>query len=124
MHSNNRQAGVTAIGWLIILGLIAFFTLLTLKIVPVYIDNFSIKTILKGLKNEPGITKKDKFEIKKMIQKRFDVNNIIHITKNDIEVERKGFVTTVRIKYTEQKNIAGNIDVLIRFDNAVKIVAN
>jgi predicted Kef-type K+ transport protein len=54
----NRQRGVTAIGWLIILGLIAFFVLLTLRLAPVYIEAYKVSSQLKSLNREPNITKK------------------------------------------------------------------
>lgn len=124
MNYRNKQTGVTAIGWLIILGLIAFFTLLILKLVPIYIDNYSVKSILNGLKNEPAITKKSSTEIRTLIQKRLDVNNVRIISAKDFDIELKASVLNVSVKYDEQKNILGNIDVLVRFENSVKVVAN
>lgn len=125
MNLKNRQHGVTAIGWIIILGLIAFFTLLTLKIVPIYIENFEVKSVLKSLKQEPGITRKPVREIRNLIEKRFDINNIrtISATKN-VDIQQQGGVSIITVKYNVQQNIAGNLDVLIRFNNSIKIVAN
>jgi len=48
-QSLNKQRGVTAIGWLIILGLIAFFTLLVLRIAPMYLEFYSAESILENL---------------------------------------------------------------------------
>jgi hypothetical protein len=124
MNTRTRQQGVTAIGWLIILGLIAFFTLLTLKIVPIYIENYSVKSVLKSLKQEAGITRKTKREILTLVDKRFNINNINRVTYRDVVVEQKGGVLTVIIKYDAKEKIAGNISVLIEFNNSIRIVAN
>jgi hypothetical protein len=125
MHTKHQQKGVTAIGWIIILGLIGFFTLLTLKIVPIYIENFEVKSVLKSLKQEPGITRMSVRDIRKLIQKRFDINNIrtIDVSKT-VDIQQGGGVTVVTVKYKVQQNMAGNLDVLIRFNNSIKIIAN
>ena len=64
-------------------------------------------------------------DIKKLIQKRFDINNIRTIdVKKTVDIQQRGGVTLVTVKYNVQQNMAGNLDVLVRFNNSIKIIAN
>jgi cytochrome c biogenesis protein CcdA len=77
---------MTAIGWLLVLGLIAFFTLITLRLVPLYLEYAKVASALESLENEPGITRKTKTEIVNMMQKRFDVNDVNNVSAKEIKV--------------------------------------
>ena len=67
MNTLAKQRGVTAIGWMVILGLIGFFALIALKLFPMYSENFSVISSLKSLQNEPQVTQKTKAEILRLI---------------------------------------------------------
>ena len=75
MQTLKTQRGMTAIGWIIVLGLIAFFVLLALRLTPGYLEYFSVASSIESLENEPGITEKSPPEIRSLIDKRFQVND-------------------------------------------------
>ena len=50
-----RQQGLTLISLVFILGLIGFFVMLTLKIVPIYLDHGKVKSALEALKATPEL---------------------------------------------------------------------
>ena len=54
MRALTRQRGMTGIGWLIVLGLIGFFALLTLKMVPSYLEYYKIVATLDSIAEEKG----------------------------------------------------------------------
>ncbi|MCP3665944.1 MAG: DUF4845 domain-containing protein [Gammaproteobacteria bacterium] len=124
MLSKKNQAGVTAMGWLVILGLIAFFALLTLKIVPVYLEHYSIKSVVTSLKDEQFISKKSKKDISTMILTRVRINGVYDMDPDSITIKKNGGTTNVDVTYSVQKNIIGNVDVLISFSDQVDLVPN
>ena len=124
MTTQHRQRGMTGAGWLLVLFLIGFFSLLILKLAPVYMENYTVKTVLASLEQEPLITKKSVTEIRKMIRRRMKVNGIYEFDKDAIKITRDGGVTTVEIDYEVQKNVAGNVDLLIFFSDSVELVSN
>jgi len=124
MTKQHRQRGMTGAGWLLVLFLIGFFSLLTLKLAPVYMENYTVKTVLASLEQEPLITKKSVTEIRKMIRRRMKVNGIYEFDKDAIKITRDGGVTTVEIDYEVQKNVAGNVDLLVFFSDSVELVSN
>ncbi len=119
-----RQRGMTGLGWLAVLFLIGFFALLTFKLAPIYMENQSVKDILHSLENEPLITQRSKNEVMAMVMKRLITNGLRDIKHNSVKVEKNGGELKVRIAYQVQKNMVGNIDVIVSFDNSVKMVAN
>ncbi len=120
----HRQRGVTFTGWLTILALIGFFVMLVLKIGPIYMENFTVKDIVSSLKEEPLITKKSTAEVKNMIMKRIDLNGIYDLPRDRVTVKKKRGVMTISIDYTVQKNMAGNIDILVTFSEKIELISN
>ncbi len=124
MNRLDRQRGMTAIGWLIVLGLIAFFTLITLRLVPLYLEYSKVTSVLESLQNEPGITRKPKSEIYKLIERRFDVNDVRNVDPKVARIEMRNGKLTVTMDYERRTNIAGNVDVIVKFNKSVEVVAN
>lgn len=124
MQTLKRQQGVTGIGWLIILGLIAFFVLIGLRLFPVYIEKFSVVSSLNSLKSEPLVTKKSKGEIIRMITNRFQINDVKHATHKNISVSNRGGVLTVSVKYDVKTKLFGELSLVAEFDESVEVVGN
>jgi hypothetical protein len=115
---------MTAIGWLLVLGLIAFFALITLRLVPLYLEYAKVASALESLENEPGITRKTKPEIVKMMQKRFEVNDVVNVSAKEIKVKKDKGILTVSIEYERREHLVSNLDVVATFDKKIEVVAN
>lgn len=120
----NKQQGVTFIGLMIILAIIAFFTLITLKVLPLYLDDWKVSSLLEDLRQEPLITQKSPAEIRTLITRRMKIGYVDHIKNDQFEVEKKDGKLTVSIEYEYRTNVAGNLDIIGSFKHEVVIVAN
>ncbi|MCG8426647.1 MAG: DUF4845 domain-containing protein [Chromatiales bacterium] len=120
----NKQRGMTFLGWLIVLAIIGFFALLTIKIVPVYLENYTIKSVLESLNEEPLITQKTSREVKAMVMRRIDINGVRDIKSEHVIVKKSPGLMDVKIQYTVQKNMMGNLDILVNFSDEVRLVGN
>ena len=123
MKSIHRQRGMTPIGWIFVFLLIAFFTLIALKLVPIYLDSLTIASVITDLKKEPGIGAKTPREVVAIIEKRLDINMVEGITTDDIFVEKVGDTMTISADYEVRKNMLGNVDVVVSFNNSVEVSA-
>jgi len=123
MNIGGRQEGMTFIGWMIVLGLIAFFALLVLRLVPAYLENMEVVGSLKSLRQEPFVTDHTPLEIRRLMEKRFDMNAVTNAKLSDIHVEKKKGWMKVRVTYEVRIPILGNVDAVTRFDDAVELVA-
>lgn len=124
MKGLHKQRGMTAIGWMLVLGLIAFFTLVTLRLLPMYMEYTKVVSVLESLQNEPGITRKSKAEIRKLIGRRFDVNDVRELDPKLASIVQKSGVLTVTMDYERRTSLFGNIDLVAKFNKEVEVVAN
>ncbi|GMQ89342.1 MAG: DUF4845 domain-containing protein [Gammaproteobacteria bacterium] len=120
----HHQKGMTAIGWLLVLSLIAFFTLITLRLIPGYLEFAKVSSVLESLQDEPGITRKTKTEILGLIGKRFDVNDVYQVDPKIIKITKDKGVLKISINYERREHVIGNVDVVTTFDKLVEVVAN
>ena len=118
MRSIRRQAGVTAIGWMIILGLIGFFVFLTLKMMPSYLDYFKVAAALESLEKE---TMSTPVEIRKHLERQFDVSFVHAITPKQIKIKNAGRTFNVTAKYDDRVHLLANVDVVMSFDKQVMV---
>jgi len=119
--SPKRQQGLTLISIALILGLIGFFTLLTLKIVPIYMDHGKVVSALAALKEMPDIATKSEFEVRDSLSKRFTMNYVYDVTKDDIKVIKHGNYLKVQIEYETVVKIAGNLSALAEFNDFIEV---
>lgn len=122
MQTLKSQQGMTAIGWLIVLGLIGFFVLLALRMTPAYLEYFTVKATLESLQNEPGITEKTPSEIRNMLGKRFDINDVKNITSKDIKIDNQGGRLNVGVDYEVRVGVLGNVDAVMKFDHEIEVI--
>ena len=121
MRSRERQQGLTLISWLIVLSLLVFALIVGIKVVPHYLEHFSVKQVVESLETEPALYEKRPHEIRKLLEKRFKINYITAVNGKDIEINKDGRVVTVMVDYQVKEHIVGNIDVLISFSERIEI---
>jgi hypothetical protein len=124
MQMANRQKGMTGIGWLIVLGLIAFFALLTLRMVPSYLEYYKISSALEKLPKETGMVDVNPMSIRKALYRQFDIGYVSVIEAKDVMVKPAGAYYNVRAKYDDRKHLFANVDVVMSFDKTVKVPRN
>ncbi len=124
MNNWHHQRGMTAIGWLLVLGLIAFFTLITLRMLPLYLEYAKVVSTLESLKDQPGITKQSKSEIIGIVGKRFGINDVHNVDPKLIRVNKDSGVMTVGIKYERREHLIANVDIVAKFDKEIKVLAH
>lgn len=116
-----RQQGLTLISLVFVLGLIGFFTLLTLKIVPIYLDHGKVKSALAALKESPDIQTKSEAEIRESLAKRFSINYVYDVTQDEIKVIRHGDYLKVDIEYETVVKLVSNLSVLAEFHDSFEV---
>ncbi|RMD71998.1 MAG: DUF4845 domain-containing protein [Gammaproteobacteria bacterium] len=123
-HPLKRQEGMTLIGWVIVLAIIGFFTLLAIRLVPLYLEYYSVKGALHSLEEEPFITKKSKRKILDLIDRRLFVNGVQNADVKDFHVEKKDGKLKVWFDYEVVRPFIGNVYLLVKFHDEIEIVAH
>ncbi|MCK9608577.1 MAG: DUF4845 domain-containing protein [Methylomonas sp.] len=110
-----KQQGLTFISLVLLLGLIAFFTMLVLKIGPIYFNHSKVVNALDAVENTTDITSKSRAEILNSLLKRFDMNYVDYVTGDDVKIIAQPGYVKVDIDYERVEHMVGNLSVLVEF---------
>jgi hypothetical protein len=124
MQTLKSQRGMTAIGWLIVLGLIGFFVLLALRMIPSYLEYATVSAALESLQNEPGMANKTPQDIRILLSKRFDINDVKTIKAKDVDIVNQGNAYLVGVDYEVRMPVIGNVDVVMSFVKEIEVTRN
>ena len=113
-----RQRGISLIGFILLLAVAVFVTYIGMKIVPIYVDYFSVSSAMKGIQNEPGIANKSPRDIKSLFFRRLYVNFVEVVKEENVKVTRRGGLQ-LQVAYEVRRPIMGNLDVIVTFDKSV-----
>ena len=117
------QRGMTAISMLLI-GLMAGFVLLiVIKLVPTYLAQFKVKAALNGLTSDIRAEGATDQEIKTLILKKLEVDDVEFVKDKDIVITKHaGGARTVTIDYEARVPLFANVDAVVKFDkNSVEL---
>ena len=116
MHRVKSQAGLTAIGLILILIPVGLVVYVILRVAPVYIEALSVGDVVNSLKKELDLKEKSREEISKMIQKRlYEINNVSSVDRDDIKIQKTVNDVTVTIDYEARVPLFGNAALALAF---------
>ena len=118
------QRGLTFISLMLILSLLAFFVMLTLKISPIYINHNRITNSLVALEQMEGIKTMSKNEIRTSLRKRFNMNYVDKYKASDVVILKQNEYLKVEVEYEQVEKILGNLSVLVKFYDFFEIGDN
>lgn len=124
MISLKNQHGLTMISWLLVLTMVGFFIMVGMKLAPVYLQNYTIRNILESVRKEILTSRKPVTEIRTMLSRRFNMNSIDNLKRENIKIRRSSGITTIEVNYEERRPIVGNLDAIMTFHESVELVAN
>ena len=116
-----RQRGITILAAILLLIVIGFVAVLVMRVLPIYIDYFSARSTLEGLRSEPGIQERSQIDITKSIDRRFNISYIEHLQAKDIKIIKKGGVLSLLLKYEDRRPLMGNMDVIAKFNDTIQL---
>lgn len=118
------QQGASMPATLIMVALAALVVTSALKMVPVYIENWQLQTILADIEteyNESGEAA-SKEAIRLKMAKRMNIDQIKALSYNDIEISRDEDQLLIEANYETRLPLVGNIDVVLKFENNLATV--
>jgi hypothetical protein len=122
LKSRKSQQGMTAIGILMILVLCGFILMIVIKLFPAYMESFKIDSALEGLTSDSRVQGASDAQVKDLILKKLQVDDVDEIKAKDIQIVSEGSKRKVYIDYERRVHMMGNVDAVVTFgDNAVEI---
>jgi len=118
-----RQKGMTLFSIMIIIVFFAFIAITAVKIIPIYLDSYTVSDVVSSLKDERGLGDKSNREIASLILKRLKLNQVSDVTEDDIYIEKAKNTVLIDVEYEARKPMYGNLDVIISFKHSVEAPA-
>ncbi len=121
MHRLAQQDGKST--KTIFFGLVVAGVMLVLlfKLTPVYLEHFAVVSSLNSMEEEIGMHTKSPHELKRLLKKRFDINDVKRATMDDVTIKRQGKSTLITVDYEVLIHLVSNIDLLISFNNTASL---
>jgi hypothetical protein len=117
-----QQKGLSFIGWLVLLAILAFFASVGAKIVPHYLDYLSIKKIIEAVGTDKAADVTTVGEFYDYVRKGMQINNI-----RDVDLNKALSVTTennrflAHLNYERREPLIQNIDLVVKFDHEFSV---
>jgi len=116
-----RQHGLSFVGWMALVAIFGLLILSFFRVFPIYNENLTIQSVLKGLKDDQKTNFKSKRAIWDSIYKRLSINEIYSIKAENLKIEHKNGKTTVTITYETRRPYIGNLFIGGNFSESVVI---
>jgi hypothetical protein len=115
------QRGMGAAGFLFLIVLAIVIVTLVMKLGPVYMQYFEIRSIMHNVAEDPELLKKGRYGILRSIEDRLDINYIENVTKNDFKLQKVENGDQLSVKYEVREHLFANLDALMTFSHQVVI---
>jgi hypothetical protein len=116
-----KQKGLSLIGFILVLSLVIFTAYIGMRIIPIYLEYYSVVSAMDGVARERGSADWTLFDTRVSVLNRLYVSqNAENVKEKDITVVRRNGVQ-LRIAYEVRKPLIGNLDVVATFDRMVRL---
>jgi hypothetical protein len=116
-----RERGWTMIGAVVILCLLAFVVVIGFRLVPMYLDYFTVQSSLESLKSQPEVARMSKYDILASIQRRFDVGYVDVVTSKDVKIKQDKDGRFVELVYEDRRPLLANLEIVGKFNKTVRL---
>jgi hypothetical protein len=111
----SKQRGLTMFGFLFVAVVLVAVAMLAMKLVPAYIEFFSVKKILATMGQDSDVRSKSNVEIRKDFSKRASVGYVTVVKPEDISIDRRGGIPVIAADYEFRTKLVGNVSLVVDF---------
>lgn len=122
MNFARSQQGLSILGWLVVLAVVAFFASTAFKVMPHYLDYMSLEKIITSVETDKASDVRTVGEFYNHVSKGMQVNNIRDLNMREamqVKVENNEFL--VHLKYEKREPLIENLDLVVNFDKEFRV---
>ncbi len=119
--TGKKQGGMTMLSWLIVIAIAVFFVLIGIKMVPTYLENYSIKQVLAAMEQDRTVSKMTPAQMKESFVKRIKINGVYEFNRDWITIKKEKSGTSFSVDYEIRKPVAGNASIVMAFSDSALI---
>ncbi len=123
----NKQRGIGFLGWSTILGVLACFVLLGLRVFPLYNEKFTVISSMNSVANQPNAAKMSTKDVRKYFLRSMELANTVRFTDKTIKklakvvTDKKTKKRYIHVVYEGRNVLVKDIKLLIEFDHKVQL---
>ena len=110
-----KQGGMTMLGFLITLSVVILFLFCGMKIVPMYIEYYSVKMALASIANEQSASATSKDAIRALFARHLKIDYVKIIKPDMLKIEATDSGFNLTVDYERREELIANLDVVGRF---------
>lgn len=118
--TRHSQAGITALGFLILAALVGVVGFAVMKVTPMYIKNMRMTTILDDVARELSGQSPTPQTIRNELYRRFSVEDI-NLDSDEIKIAQSKNGYSLHVQYENRASYLADIYLLVAYDKQVEI---
>ena len=111
----SQQRGLSMIGFLFVAVVLVFVAMLAMKLVPAYIEFFSVKKILATMGRESDLRSKSNADIRSDFVNRANVSYVTVVKPEELTIDRSSGVPVISADYEFRTKLFGNASLVVDF---------
>lgn len=119
--TRHAQAGMTALGFLILAALVGVVGLAVLKVTPMYLKKMRMDSILTDIGQEMSGQSPTPAGIRNALERRFSVEDI-RLGADELKITQSKNGFTLRVMYEARASYVADIYLLMAYDKQVEIL--
>jgi hypothetical protein len=121
LRSRHRQAGMTTLGLIILVGFVAIFAFAGIRLTPIYLNYMKVASVVSGVHKEFDGANATRAAIRRSVSRRFDIESVGVITARDVTVTKVDGGFEVAATYSHKAPFVANVSFLVDFDNRILV---
>ena len=116
------QKGLSIIGGLLALVLVAFFASAAFKVVPHYLDNMTLKDMITAVETDKSLEIQTVADFYSYVGKGMQINNIRDLDLHEaLNITMQGEKFIAHLNYEKRETLIKNLDLVVRFDQEFSV---
>ena len=111
----NGQHGIGMLPLMFYLVVGALVTLLSLKLIPFYIDYLAIKRVVAGIAAGEDMKTATVLELRKSFDRRANIDNIVMLKGEDLDISKEGGETVISANWEQRVPLVKGFTLLVEF---------
>lgn len=122
MKFAHSQKGLSMLGWLVVLAVVAFLASTAFKMLPHYMDYMSLEKIITSVEKDPSQSVNTVADFYEHVRKGMDVNSVRDLDlKEALVVKQENNEFRVHLKYERRESLIQNLDLVAKFDKEFRV---
>jgi len=111
----NRQRGLTLTGFIIAGVVLIFVSVLGFKLVPAYIEQYTINKIFRQIATNPEFSNATAADVRAAFSRQISIDAVRAIDRDDLQITREGGALVIEAEYQVIIPFISNVSLLVDF---------